>query len=444
MADRLKRLGTSRWLVLVASMWLQACAGVGYMYGSYSPVIKRRMGYNQKQMNTLGVAKDMGDSVGLLAGAFSDMMPSWGLIAIGGLLNCFGYGWLWLIVNFSVSPLPFWMICGLICIGTNGETFLNTTTLVSCVRNFPRNRGPVVGILKGLAGLCGAILTLIYAAVVAPNQAAVILIIALGPAVIAFSLMYVIRPIGSSPEQDPLESHYFNWIYAICLVLAGYLMIVLLVQDFVEVNTLMSVTFAFGMFMVLVLPLAIPIHSAIASDEKTFSIGEAGSSKPAETIEKLITPLLRSQSCLTEMHLSQSQTSDAEKQTSGNNEGLLFSEMEDEKLKEIPEPIRQKRLAHLHSDLLKAVAEGAVKLKRKSPHRGEDFSLREALLKADFWLLFFALYCGAGSGLTVIDNLGQMGEALGYSSAHIFVSLISIWNFLGRLGGGYASEIIAR
>jgi hypothetical protein len=44
----------------------------------------------------------------------------------------------------------------------------------------------------------------------------------------------------------------------------------------------------------------------------------------------------------------------------------------------------------------------------------------------------------------VIDNLGQISQSLGYANPHIFVSMISIWNFLGRLGGGYVSEVIAR
>jgi hypothetical protein len=33
---------------------------------------------------------------------------------------------------------------------------------------------------------------------------------------------------------------------------------------------------------------------------------------------------------------------------------------------------------------------------------------------------------------------------LGYEETHIFVSMISIWNFLGRIGGGYFSEIIVK
>ena len=50
-------------------------------------------------------------------------------------------------------------MCILIFIGNNGETYINTAALVSCVQNFPKSRGPVVGILKCVAGLSGAILT---------------------------------------------------------------------------------------------------------------------------------------------------------------------------------------------------------------------------------------------------------------------------------------------
>lgn len=68
----------------------------------------------------------------------------------------------------------------------------------------------------------------------------------------------------------------------------------------------------------------------------------------------------------------------------------------------------------------------------------------QALVKADFWLIWLSLLLGSGSGVTVIDNLGQMSQAVGFKDAHIIVSLTSIWNFLGRIGGGYFSEILVR
>jgi hypothetical protein len=125
---------------------------------------------------------------------------------------------------------------------------------------------------------------------------------------------------------------------------------------------------------------------------------------------------------------------------------VLFSELEDEK-ETWPENERQQRLDRASSRLFRAVAQGAIKLKRRQkagPRRGEDFTMKQAAVKADFWLLFFSVVCGAGSGLMVIDNLGQISQSLGFANAHIFVSMLSIWNFLGRIGGGYVSEIIAR
>jgi hypothetical protein len=92
------------------------------------------------------------------------------------------------------------------------------------------------------------------------------------------------------------------------------------------------------------------------------------------------------------------------------------------------------------AETLLVVGEGAVKRPKRRPRRGEDFKLRQALVKADFWILFLTFFCGVGTGVTAINNLGQIGEAQGYYNVNIFVSLISIANFLGRLGGGSLSE----
>lgn len=53
--DRSKAFVKNIWLVFVASMGVQACAGIGYLFGSISPVIKSAMGYNQRQIAILVV-----------------------------------------------------------------------------------------------------------------------------------------------------------------------------------------------------------------------------------------------------------------------------------------------------------------------------------------------------------------------------------------------------
>ncbi|KAJ6754479.1 putative NODULIN-LIKE PROTEIN [Salix purpurea] len=398
-------------------MWIQSCAGIGYLFGSISPVIKSSLNYNQRQLASLGVAKDLGDSVGFLAGSLSEILPLWGALLVGAVQNLVGYGWVWLVVTGRAPVMPLWAMCILIFIGNNGETYFNTVALVSCVQNFPKSRGPVVGILKGFAGLSGAILTQIYATIHSPDHASLIFMVAVGPAMIVIALMFIVRPVGGHRQVRPSDVTSFTFVYSVCLLLAAYLMGVMLLEDLVDLSHTVVIIFTVVLFVLLLIPIVIPVSLSFFLD-------------PVEE------PLLH-------------ETLKQEPGKSGQESPeVIFSELEDEKPKEVdllPASERQKRIAQLQAKLFQAAAEGAVRVKRRrGPHRGEDFTLMQALIKADFWLIFFSLLLGSGSGLTVIDNLGQMSQSLGYDHAHIFVSMISIWNFLGRVGGGYFSEIIVR
>jgi len=80
----------------------------------------------------------------------------------------------------------------------------------------------------------------------------------------------------------------------------------------------------------------------------------------------------------------------------------------------------------------------------KPPKRGEDYTILQALVSVDMWILFLATIFGLGGTLTAIDNMGQIGQSLGYpaKSINTFVSLISIWNYAGRVAAGFLSEIV--
>ncbi|PPS07020.1 hypothetical protein GOBAR_AA13630 [Gossypium barbadense] len=80
----------------------------------------------------------------------------------------------------------------------------------------------------------------------------------------------------------------------------------------------------------------------------------------------------------------------------------------------------------------------------KPPDRGEDYTILQALFSIDMLIIFIATTCGVGGTLMAIDNLGQIGNSLGYPSHSIttFVSLVSIWNYLGRAVAGFASEYL--
>ncbi|XP_019165439.1 PREDICTED: protein NUCLEAR FUSION DEFECTIVE 4-like [Ipomoea nil] len=84
--------------------------------------------------------------------------------------------------------------------------------------------------------------------------------------------------------------------------------------------------------------------------------------------------------------------------------------------------------------------ENDTAVEKKPPVIGEDHDIFEAMASADFWILFISFLCGVGTGLTVMNNMGQVGLALGYADVSIFVSLTSIWGFFGRILSGSLSE----
>lgn len=387
--EKLKKFVGHRWVVFVCAMWDMSFAGTAYMFGSISPVIKSSMGYNQKQVAFLSVAKDLGDNVGLLAGFISKAWPVWAVILVGVLQNVVGYGLVWLVVTHRLPSLPLWTLCFFILVGQNGSTYYNTAALVSCVQSFPENRGPVVGILKGFVGLSGAIWTQIIAMINLPDQASLIFIIAVGPAMVSLTFMFIIRPVHTFNQSRPSDESGFMFIYSICLLLAAYLMGVLLLENMFDLDQNIITLFAVILIVFILLPIIVPIILVFFSKPK--SADE----------EQLLQPSIVA--ATTPMH------------------------------NEISDNVISKHVTFEDE-----------KPQKNAPHRGEDFTLTQAMVNADFWIMFVSIVLGCGSGLTMINNMGQICQSLGDNNVNIYVSVISISNFLGRVGGGYFSEVIVR
>lgn len=80
------------------------------MFAFYSSKLKTVLHYNQLQVNNLGVAKDLGENVGLLAGFLCNKLPPWTLLSIGALTGFLGYGVTWLVVSERIQALPYWQV----------------------------------------------------------------------------------------------------------------------------------------------------------------------------------------------------------------------------------------------------------------------------------------------------------------------------------------------
>ncbi|CAM6083524.1 unnamed protein product [Calypogeia fissa] len=458
----------SRWVGLAAGIWVQALAGNSNVFPQYAPTLKHQLNLNQVELNSLGVAKDFGESVGLVAGMLSNLLSPWVILLIGALEGLFGFGTLWLVMTEYIAPLPYWQMCVVLIIASNSTTYFNTAVLVTTMRNFPESRGMVVGIVKGFVGLSSAIFTQVFIALLNDSAANLVLLLALGPFTVCLIVMYFIQPVGNSGDKksaDPREKSGFAFVHIVCIGLALYILFVASFESFVEgISPLVYQIIIAVMLAFLFAPLLVPAKFAydyfLLAREKLNSHAPL---MPAKVEDNLRTPLLTEEQanvCGSESTTESTQPEDNcpkdkdNPASSPRNSEPYFSydksKLRSENTDGEKETLRtgclsESRSGNLEGDArtLLAVGEGAVR-RRRGPRRGEDFTLSEALVKADFWLLFFSYFCGVGTGITVINNLGQIGQAQGYSDVSIFVSLFAVMNFLGRLGAGALSEHFVR
>ncbi|KAH6768627.1 Major facilitator superfamily protein [Perilla frutescens var. frutescens] len=325
-----------KWLGFVTAVWVQTISGNNYTFSNYSSALKTLMALTQLQLNNLSVAKDVGKAFGIFAGLASDRLPPPLILLIGSIVGFVGYGAQWLVVSRCIPPLPYWAMCVFLCMGGNSTTWMNTAVLVTCIRNFRRNRGPVSGILKGYVGLSTAIFTDLCSALFADDPAKFLLMLAIIPLVVCLAAVLFLRevPPSSSAAEDGEESGFFGVINVLAIVIAVYLLAFDLTGPH---GSRFSRIFAALLLVLLATPILIPFYLAT-----------------------------------------------------------------------------------------------------------QKFVAKSVDVEVDFWILFVSFLCGVGTGLAVMNNMGQIGLALGYSDISIFVSLTSIWGFFGRILSGSLSEYFIR
>ncbi|KAG5531250.1 hypothetical protein RHGRI_026008 [Rhododendron griersonianum] len=359
-----------KWLGFVTAVWMQSISGFIYGFSTYSDALKALMNLTQLQLNNLSVAKDVGVAFGLLPGLASDRIPSPLLLLIGALEALIGYGVLWLVTAKIINPLPYWLMCVILGIAGNSGTWMNTAVLVPCMRNFRRNRGPVSGILKGYLALSTAILTDLCAALSSDDPSTFLLMSAVVPLPVCLAAALFLReiPPSSTPAEESEESRYFGITNALAVILAVYL----LVYDVTGTHS-STVSFLFAVVLLILLasPLWIPLYLVIKS------LVPSRSESDSDNVEgyNLV------------------------------NEPLLSGEESVEQAEKKWDTVAVER--------------------RRPPVIGEDHTIFEAFRTVEFWILFGSFLCGVGTGLTVMNNMGQIGQALGYGDVSIFVSLIT-------------------
>ncbi|CAI5960444.1 unnamed protein product [Closterium sp. NIES-64] len=421
------------------------------MFGLYSQSFKETLGYNQQILDMVGMAKDIGGNVGIVSGFVGDIAPTWVVLVIGAVLNVIGYGFLWLVLTGRLGGAcqpPVWVVMAFICVGTNGATFFNTAGL-------------------GFIGLSGALFTQFYLALYAPNRDAFLLMAAWLPSLVAVLATPAIHQLP--PASEPSERANLMAVLAAGVGLALYLLAASLLDHSVPVTWHVSALISLGALAILAWPARIAISQEVVAEQQRavhsarLAAGEAveegnGSQGLAHEEGGNVREAAHLGRSGSEVRLSGKGAG----QEGTDRRAVVRQRVMGERHTQDEEE-RQPLVGSGSSGVRTAAAPHAAPLKAREsearseqhdpssdhsgaatafPQVGDDHTLWQAVQTLPFWLIYAAMTLASGSGLTAINNLGQVGRSLGYEqqAVGIFVSLMSIWNFLGRVGAGYISE----
>ncbi|TYJ24181.1 hypothetical protein E1A91_A08G243400v1 [Gossypium mustelinum] len=373
-----------KWMILVATIWIQAFTGTNFDFSSYSSTLKSVLGISQLQLNYLSVASDMGKAFGWCSGLFLMYFPLWVVMFMAAFFGFFGYALQWLVIKQVIS-LPYFLVFLLCLIAGCSITWFNTVCFVLCIRNFPSNRALALSLTISFNGVSAALYTLIANAINPKDDTLYLFLNALVP--LLASCLALIPIIRQRPLQ--LSTYTINqdpFIFIVLNVLAVITGLYLLLLNSLSSETLRARTLLLGALILLFLPLCLP---GIVCDRnwgfRTNSslVDLSDPELHAELIEK-----------------DQSNSLNIEPFSAINKEGLFEKVME------------KGRLTML----------------------GEEHPARLLVCRWDFWLYYVAYFCGGTIGLVYSNNLGQITQSLGYNSKiSAVVTLYSSFSFFGRL-----------
>ncbi|BAT10062.1 protein NUCLEAR FUSION DEFECTIVE 4 [Oryza sativa Japonica Group] len=389
-----KQVVTGRWFMMLACMVIMSASGGTNIFSIYSGALKSSLGYDQRTLNTLSFFKELGANAGIVSGLVAEVAPPSAVLAVGACMSLAGYLVVYLAVAGRVARPPLWLMCACISAGADSQAFANTGALVTCVKSFPESRGVVVGLLKGFAGLSGAVLPQLYLAIYGGGHDAgsLILLIAWLPAAISLVFLRVVRVMPHRPTNGRVggggsNGPIFSFLY-ISFAVASYLLVMIVLQKTISFSHAAYAATAIVLLLILLLlPLAVVIRQELRSRREA---------DVQETLPAAAPP--------------------------------------PQPVVETPPP----------PPATTCGVGSCLKRTFNPPAHGEDYTIPQAALSVDMVVLFVCVICGAGGSLTAIDNMGQISQSLGYParSVNTFASLINIWMYAGRAGVGSLSELL--
>ncbi|KAJ8771293.1 hypothetical protein K2173_026470 [Erythroxylum novogranatense] len=387
--------GQSRkWMILVATIWIQAFTGTNFDFSAYSTKLKSVLGITQVQLNFLSVASDMGKAFGWCSGVSLLYLPLWVVMFIAAFMGVIGYGLQWLIIKQIIS-LPYFLVFPFCLMAGCSICWFNTVCYVLCIKNFPVNRALALSLTISFNGVTAALYTLIANAIDPQNETVYLFLNSFLPLLIsAIALLFILRqppPSQLTTDMISRDSFIFLCLNVLAVITGLYLLLL---------NSLSSVasTARFllgGAIFLLALPLCLP--GIVSARDWTWHN-------------------IRSSSLFDHLSFSLVSADNLELFTGTSSNGNSYSVLENERC----------------FSCFRCF--GKVMYKDRLTMLGEEHPVQWLVRRLDFWLYYIAYLCGGTLGLAYSNNLGQIAQSLGFiSKVDSLLTLYSSCSFFGRL-----------
>ncbi|XP_058737616.1 protein NUCLEAR FUSION DEFECTIVE 4-like [Vicia villosa] len=386
---------SGKWVVLIATVWIQAFTGTNFDFSSYSSELKSVLDITQLQLNCLSVASDMGKAFGWCSGVSLMYFPLWVVMFMSAFLGLLGYGFQWLVIQRLIT-LPYFLVFFLCLIAGCSICWFNTICYVLCIKNFTTNRSLALSLSISFNGVSAAFYTLIANAINSNNDTLYLLLNAIVPLLISALVFIPILQQRPQPHQqqsadtlNPRDSIVFLCLNILALVTGLYLL-------FLYSLSSSSLTVARLILVGAVFLLAVHFFLPSIVNLKEWS---------CFTLPTIFTLV------------------------DNNDENELHKEL----ICKEDNDARSSR--SVHSLMIeKSFCLANVLEKEKITMLGEEHTTKMLIRRWDFWLYYIAYFCGGTIGLAYSNNLGQISQSLGYNSeTSSLVTLYSTCSFFGRL-----------
>ncbi|XWS62300.1 hypothetical protein CRYUN_Cryun07bG0198600 [Craigia yunnanensis] len=402
--------GQSRkWMILVATIWIQAFTGTNFDFSAYSSEMKKVLGISQMQLNYLAVASDMGKFFGWSSGLALMYFPLWLVLLMAAFIGLFGYGVQWLVIRNAIS-LPYMMVFFLCLLAGCSICWFNTVGFVLCIKNFPANRALALSLTVSYNGVSAALYTLAGDAINASSSSLYLLLNSLVPLIVSIAALI---PILRQPSVDPLSPEAVrsdSILFLLLNVLAVLTGVYLLIFGSNTSDSTTARLLLAGAIFLLVFPLCVPgvvyarhwFHHTVHS---SFHLRGSGFILVDDDDLELHKRLVSREASFNDRN------------------GSLSDDGSEYKLGS------QKCIDEDSTRCCKKMIE-----KDQLVILGEEHPAKVLVGRLDFWLYYIAYFCGGTIGLVYSNNLGQIAQSLGESSnTTLLLTLYSSFSFFGRL-----------